>query len=159
MVKETLRLHPPAPILVRMFEEECKVRGFRIPEKTTLVVNAYAVMRDPNFWQDPEEFKPERFLASSRSEQEEEGEKVLKFLPFGSGRRVCPGANLGYIFVETGVGMMVQCFDWRISGDKTVNMEETAAGLSLTMAHPLICTLLPRTDSFEFKSQDSKLIT
>ncbi|KAH0880832.1 hypothetical protein HID58_068226 [Brassica napus] len=78
-------------------------------------------------------------------------EKVLKFLPFGSGRRVCPGANLGYIFVETGVGMMVQCFDWRINGDKTVNMEETAARLSLTMAHPLICTLLPRTDPLSLK--------
>ena len=52
--------------------------------------------------------------------------------------------------------MMVQCFDWTISGDKTVSMEETLAGLSLTMARPLICTLLPRT---EFKSEDSKLLT
>ncbi|CAH8293097.1 unnamed protein product [Eruca vesicaria subsp. sativa] len=142
VVKETLRLHPPAPLLIRMFEEECKVGGFSIPEKTTLVVNAYVVMRDPNLWQDPDEFKPERFLA----EQEEEREKVLKFLPFGSGRRGCPGANLGYIFVEIGVGMMVQCFDWIIKGDETVKMEETVAGLSLTMAHPIICTLLPRTE-------------
>ncbi|KAF3611149.1 hypothetical protein DY000_02050593 [Brassica cretica] len=111
VVKETLRLHPPVPLALRMFEEECK-----------------------------------RFIASSSSEQEEEREKVLKFLPFGSGRRGCPGENLGYIFVETEVGMMAQCFDWRINGDKTVNMEETLEGLSLTMAHPLICTLLPRTD-------------
>ncbi|KAH0880831.1 hypothetical protein HID58_068225 [Brassica napus] len=73
---------------------------------------------------------PERFIASSSSEQEEEREKILKFLPSGSGRRGCPEENLGYIFVETGVGMMVQCFDWRINGDKIVNMEETLAGLS-----------------------------
>lgn len=97
-----------------------------------------------------------RFLASSSSEQEDERKKVLKFIPFGSGRRGCPGENLGYIFVETGVGMMVQCSDWIISGDKTVSMEETLEGLSLTMAHPLICTLLPRT---EFKSEDSKFLT
>lgn len=113
-------------------------------------MNIYAVMRDPD------EFKPERFLASSSSEQEDERKKILKLIPFGSGRRGCPGENLGYIFLETGVGMMVQCFDWTISGDKTVSMEETLAGLSLTMARPLICTLLPRT---EFKSEDSKLLT
>ncbi|CAH8293515.1 unnamed protein product [Eruca vesicaria subsp. sativa] len=144
VVKETLRLHPPGPLLIRMFQEECKVGGFSIPEKTTLVVNAYAIMRDPSFWQDPDEFKPERFLASSSSEQEEEREKVLKFLPFGSGRRGCPGENIGYILV----GMLVQCFDWIISGDKTVSMEETLEGFSLTMAHPLICTLLPRSVEF-----------
>ncbi|RID63689.1 hypothetical protein BRARA_E02673 [Brassica rapa] len=156
VVKETLRLHPAAPLTLRMFEEECKVGQFHIPERTTLVVNIYAVMRDPDLWQDPDEFKPERFLASSSSEQEDERKKILKLIPFGSGRRGCPGENLGYIFLETGVGMMVQCSDWIISGDKTVSMEETLAGLSLTMARPLICTLLPRT---EFKSEDSKLLT
>ncbi|KAL0707823.1 hypothetical protein Bca4012_074249 [Brassica carinata] len=94
VVKETLRLHPPVPLALRMFEEECKVGSFHIPEKITLVLNVYAVMRDPNFWQDPDEFKPERFIASSSSEQEEEREKVLKFLPFGSGRRGCPGESM-----------------------------------------------------------------
>ncbi|KAF3611150.1 hypothetical protein DY000_02050592 [Brassica cretica] len=130
VVKETQRFHPAVPLTLRMSEEDCNVGGFHIPEKTTLVVNVYAVMRDPNVWQNPDEFKPERFIASSSSEQEEEREKILKFLPFGSGRRGCPEENLGYIFVETGVGMMVQCFDWRINGDKIVNMEETLAGLS-----------------------------
>ncbi|CAA7017053.1 unnamed protein product [Microthlaspi erraticum] len=140
VVKETLRLHPPAPVVVRMFEQGCKVGGFCIPEKTTLAKNVYAVMRDPDIWKDPNDFKPERFLASSRSDQES-----IKYLPFGGGRRICPGLNLGYIFVETAVGMMVQCFDWRLKGDKVVNMEETVSGMTLTMAHPLRCTHLPRT--------------
>jgi cytochrome P450 len=62
VVKEGLRLHPPGPLLVRTFQERCKIKGFYIPEKTTLVINAYAVMRDPDSWEDPDEFKPERFL-------------------------------------------------------------------------------------------------
>ncbi|KFK39341.1 hypothetical protein AALP_AA3G231600 [Arabis alpina] len=144
VVKEGLRLHPPGPLLPREFQQGCKIGGFDIPKKTTLIVNAYVVMRDPDYWEDPNEFKPERFLASSISEQEDgRREQALKYLPFGSGRRVCPGANLAYIFVETAIGVMVQCFDWRIKGDK-VNMKETVSGMILSMAHPLKCTPVPR---------------
>jgi len=132
VVKEGLRLHPPLPLMVRTFQRSCEMKGFYIAEKTTLVVNAYAVMRDPTTWEDPDEFKPERFLASSRG-KEEEREQELKYIPFGSGRRGCPGVNLGYIFVGTAIGMMVHCFDWRVKGDK-VNMDETAAALTLNMA-------------------------
>uniref|UniRef100_A0A1J3GGP1 Cytochrome P450 705A5 n=1 Tax=Noccaea caerulescens TaxID=107243 RepID=A0A1J3GGP1_NOCCA len=125
VVKEGLRLHPPSPFVTRTFQERCEVKGFYIPEKTALVINSYALMRDPDSWEDPNEFKPERFLGSSVTEQEEERrEQALKYLPFGSGRRGCPGVNLAYIFVGTAIGVMVQCFDWRIKGDK-VNMEET----------------------------------
>jgi len=143
VVKEGLRLHPPLPLFVRTFQEGCKIGGFYVPEKTTLIGNAYVMMRDPSVWEDPEEFKPERFLSSSRSEQEEERrEQALKYIPFGSGRRGCPGSSLGYIFVGTAVGMMVQCFDWSIKGDK-VQMDE-AGGLNLSMAHSLKCTPVPR---------------
>ncbi|KAL1197394.1 Cytochrome [Cardamine amara subsp. amara] len=145
VVKEGLRLHPPFPLLTRKFQESCEVKGFFIPEKTTLVINAYAVMRNPDSWEDPNEFKPERFLASSRSGQEDEREQAaLKFIPFGGGRRGCPGSSLASVSVGTAVGVMVQCFDWRIKRDK-VNMEETFEGLSLTMVHPLKCTAVPRT--------------
>lgn len=97
IMKEGLRLHPPAPLVVRTFQEGCEVKGFYIPEKTTLVVNGYAVMRDPDVWEDPEEFKPERFLATSRSGQEEDKTKGLRYIPFGSGRRLSwikPGLSL-----------------------------------------------------------------
>ncbi|KAL1213876.1 Cytochrome [Cardamine amara subsp. amara] len=143
VVKEGLRLHPPVPLVLRTFQEECKIGGFYVPENTALVVNGYAVMRDPDIWEDPDEFKPERFIASSRSEKED----VLKFIAFGSGRRGCPGTNLASIFIGTAIGMMVQCFDYNIKGDK-VNMAE-AGGLNLTMAHPLQCTLVPRTKPFQ----------
>nr|VDC81574.1 unnamed protein product [Brassica rapa] len=143
VMKEGLRLHPPAPLVVRTFQEGCEVKGFYIPEKTTLVVNGYAVMRDPDVWEDPEEFKPERFLASSRSEQEEDKTKVLRYIPFGSGRRGCPGSNLAYLFLGTAVGVMVQSFDWRIKEEK-VNMDEVAGAASLSMAHPIHATPVVR---------------
>ncbi|KAG2306328.1 hypothetical protein Bca52824_026076 [Brassica carinata] len=144
VVKEVLRLHPPAPLFARTSREECRIRGFYIPENTTLLVNVYAVMRDPNSWEDPNEFKPERFLASlGTGEEDERREQAHKYIPFGSGRRGCPGANLTYIFVGTAVGMMVQCFDWKIEGGQ-VKLEEAAGELNLTMAHPLRCTPVAR---------------
>ncbi|KAF8107837.1 hypothetical protein N665_0116s0043 [Sinapis alba] len=144
VVKEALRLHPPVPLVIRTFQERCKVRGFDVLEKTTLVVNGYAVMRDPDIWEYPEEFNPERFMSSSRTFQEDEmKEEVLKYIPFGSGRRGCPGSNLAYLSVGTVIGVMVQCFDWKIDVDK-VNMEEARGTMTLTMAHPLKCTPLLR---------------
>ncbi|EOA23828.1 hypothetical protein CARUB_v10017044mg [Capsella rubella] len=145
-VKEGLRMHPPSPLLVRTFQESCEVKGFYMPEKTMLVINVYALMRDPDTWEDPNEFKPERFLLSSRSRQEDEKEQgMMKYLPFGAGRRGCPGSNLAYLFVGIAVGVMVQCFDWKIKEDK-VNMEETTAGMNLAMAHPFKCTPVVRND-------------
>ncbi|CAN8270322.1 unnamed protein product [Cochlearia groenlandica] len=152
VVKEGLRLHPPGPILMRKFDKSCAVNGFYVPEKTTLIINVYAIMRDPDSWEEPDEFKPERFLASSskrREKKDEIREQNLKYLPFGAGRRGCPGENLGYIFLETAIGMMVQCFDWKITGDNhKVNMEESISGIILTMAHPLKCTPVSRLDTF-----------
>nr|QWK52415.1 cytochrome P450 705A24 [Isatis tinctoria] len=145
VVKEALRLHPVGPVVPRELQEDCNIRGFNIPKGTSLVINAYAVMRDPDSWEDPNEFKPERFMVSSRSRKEEEREeKSLKFLSFGAGRRGCPGLTLGHTFVGTAIGVMVQCFDWEIKGDK-VNMEE-APGLRFfsALAHPLKCTPVPR---------------
>ncbi|KAF8091955.1 hypothetical protein N665_0431s0024 [Sinapis alba] len=123
----------------RELEQGCKIRGFCIPKGTSLVINAYAIMRDVETWKDPDEFKPERFLG----EEDERREKVLSYLPFGTGRRGCPGSNLSYAIVGTAFGVMVQCFDWKIEGDK-VNMEEATGRTFLALAHPLKCTSLPR---------------
>ncbi|KAH0867240.1 hypothetical protein HID58_074262, partial [Brassica napus] len=100
------------------------------------------LMRDPDSWEEPLEFKPERFLASSIL-----SEQVLKYIPFGSGLRGCPGANLANILIGTAIGTMVQWFDWRIKGDK-VNLEEAAGGMNLTMAHPLKCNPVARNINF-----------
>ncbi|KAF8068471.1 hypothetical protein N665_1149s0008 [Sinapis alba] len=145
VVKEGLRLHPPGPLLVRKFQERCEIKGYYVPEKTTLVINAYAVMRDPDSWEDPDEFKPERFLST----KEEEKEQALKYLPFGGGRRGCPGGNLSQLFVGSVIGVMVQCFEWKIKGGK-VNMEEAIEGMNLSMVHPLKCVPVPRPQALSF---------
>ncbi|KAH0855041.1 hypothetical protein HID58_020521, partial [Brassica napus] len=144
VIKEALRMYPPVPLFGRRLQEGCKMGGFYVAEKTTLVVNGYAIMRDPNYWEDPDEFKPERFLGEQGDEIREQ---VLKYLSFGSGRRGCPGSNLAYIFLGTAIGMMIQCFDWRTEEVK-VNLEETLSGMVLTMAHPLKCIPVPRICSF-----------
>ncbi|CAA7013205.1 unnamed protein product [Microthlaspi erraticum] len=149
VVKEGLRMYPPIPLVLREFQESCEIKGYYVPEKTGLVVNVYGVMRDPDSWEDPDEFKPERFLDyASRSGQEEQmREQGMKYLPFGAGRRGCLGSNLASILQGTAIGTMVQCFDWRVKGDK-INMEETLGGLILTMATPLECTPVPRLGPF-----------
>ncbi|XP_010466194.1 PREDICTED: cytochrome P450 705A5-like [Camelina sativa] len=145
IVKEGLRLHPPGPLFARTTRERCMIGGFHVQENTPLVVNAYAVMRDPEFWEEPNEFKPERFLGTGK---EDKREHALKYIPFGSGRRGCPGVNLAYILVGTAIGVMVQCFDWKIKGDK-VNMEESRGALVLTMANPLNCIPVARTPKLQ----------
>ncbi|EFH59487.1 hypothetical protein ARALYDRAFT_479531 [Arabidopsis lyrata subsp. lyrata] len=145
VVKEGLRLHPPGPLFGRFSQEECRMGGFYVPGKTIVMVNAYAVMRDSDSWEFPDDFKPERFLDLSRSEQEEDRrEQAIKYIAFGSGRRSCPGENLAYIFIGTAIGVMVQGFEWRIKEEK-INMEEAVVGLSLTMAHPLKIIPIART--------------
>ncbi|CAN6927653.1 unnamed protein product [Brassica oleracea] len=151
VVKEGLRLHPHSPILVRTATGGCKIGEFYIPQNTTMIINSYAVMRDPDSWEEPDEFQPERFMVSPSKGKEEMREQLaLNYLPFGSGRRGCPGTNLGYIFIGVAVGTMVQCFEWNVNGNN-VNMEETG-DMTLRMAHPLKCTLVARVDpsaSFE----------
>ncbi|KOM29664.1 hypothetical protein LR48_Vigan741s001100 [Vigna angularis] len=137
VVKETLRLHPPAPVTTRECRQQCKINGFDVAPKTAVAINLYAIMRDPDSWDNPNEFVPERFFL-----QEEDERMKLNFVPFGGGRRGCPGTELAFIFIHTAVAAMVQCFDWKIGEDgkgKKVNMQSGSSGLSLSMAQPLLC--------------------
>ncbi|KAI4310711.1 hypothetical protein MLD38_035665 [Melastoma candidum] len=96
IVKETLRLHPPIPLMPGEAREECTIRGYRIPQKIRVVMNLSMLGRDPNYWSDPESFKHERF--------EESGIDIrggsFEYIPFGSGRRICPGMNFGLRSIE-----------------------------------------------------------
>ncbi|EFH67839.1 CYP705A25 [Arabidopsis lyrata subsp. lyrata] len=153
VMKEGLRLHPHTPILARNATEGCKIGGYYIGQNTTMIINAYAVLRDPDSWEYPGEFQPERFMTSpSKGKEDERAQLALNYIPFGSGRRGCLGKNLGYIFIGVAIGTMVQCFDWKINGDK-VYMEETGE-MALHMAHPLKCTLVTRINAASFESAD-----
>nr|AXY97694.1 Cytochrome P450, family 712, subfamily A, polypeptide 1 [Populus tomentosa] len=144
VMRETLRLHPSAPLIIRECAEDCKVNGSVVKAKTRVLVNVYAVMRDPESWANPDEFMPERFLESSEEKIGELagklslGDQNFRFLPFGSGRRGCPGASLAMMIMHAAVGALVQCFDWKIKDGKEVDLT-LGPGFAAEMAHPLVC--------------------
>ncbi|WRX30116.1 Cytochrome P450 - like 10 [Theobroma cacao] len=105
VANETLRLYPPLPLLLPHFSsEDCVVGGYEIPRGTMLMVNVWAIHRDPSLWEGPSKFKPERFEASFG---EKEG---FRYLPFGLGRRDCPGAAMGMRLIFLALGAAIQCF-------------------------------------------------
>ncbi|RZC82108.1 hypothetical protein C5167_044892 [Papaver somniferum] len=142
--KEILRLHPPVPLLIRDSTQDCKVGGYDIPANTRLFVNVWSMNRNPKYWKDPLEFKPERFLANENTgENYDVKGQHFEFLPFGTGRRGCPGMWLSLVEVPTVLAAMIQCFDWKTVGnERMIDMSERF-GLTLPKADPL--TLIPVT--------------
>ncbi|KAH7677685.1 Isoflavone 2'-hydroxylase protein [Dioscorea alata] len=138
IVLEILRLYPAAPLLLpHESSQDCRVFGFDIPRGTILVVNAYAMHRDPEIWEDALVFKPERFLGGE--------EKVKMMMPFGMGRRRCPGEGLSFRLVELVLGALVQCFEWERVEDEEMSMEG-GAGLDMHKAMALELMCKPRQD-------------
>mgnify|MGYP002775346596 CR=1 FL=1 len=147
IVKETLRMHPTAPLLMpHMSLDVCQdVGGYLIPKGTRLFVNAWAIGRDPTAWKDdPDKFLPERFLSDACSSMDVKG-KHFEVIPFGSGRRICPGMNLALSIVEITLANLVHAFDdWQVvlpPGQHSLDMSDKC-GLSCHRVHPLI--VLPR---------------
>ncbi|KAK2657560.1 hypothetical protein Ddye_010612 [Dipteronia dyeriana] len=129
IISETLRLYPAAPLLLpHLSSDDCTVEGYDIPRDTILFINAWAIQRDPKYWDAPTSFKPERF---------ESGEPTgFKLLPFGLGRRACPGVGLAQRVVGLTLGSLIQCFDWERIDGKEVDMSE-GKGLTMPKAVPL----------------------
>ncbi|KAA8517014.1 hypothetical protein F0562_017168 [Nyssa sinensis] len=151
IVKETLRLHPTAPLIVRESSEDCDIGGYTIPAKTRLFVNIWGIGRDPKYWDNPLEFRPERFVGeqgSAKSQLDVRGQH-FHLLPFGSGRRGCPGTSLALQVIQTTLAAMIQCFEWKVGNGSngSVDMEE-GPGLTLPRAHPLVCVLVSRLNPF-----------
>ncbi|KAM7524102.1 hypothetical protein LguiA_014004 [Lonicera macranthoides] len=110
-LKETLRLHPPIPLLLHETSEEAVVSGYRIPAKSRVMINAWAIGRDPGSWVDPDTFKPYRFLKEGVPDFKGSN---FEFIPFGSGRRSCPGMQLGLYALEVAVAHLVHSFTWEL---------------------------------------------
>ncbi|KAK9276573.1 hypothetical protein L1049_006108 [Liquidambar formosana] len=127
VVKETLRLHPPATLLLpRETMTHFKINGYDIYPKTRVQVNVWAIGRDPTIWEKPEEFFPERFMDCSIDFKGQH----FEFLPFGSGRRVCPAINMGTSTVELALASLLYHFDWKLPDgmkEEDTNMEEAAS--------------------------------
>ncbi|TYG82575.1 hypothetical protein ES288_D01G100100v1 [Gossypium darwinii] len=125
VIKETLRLHPPLPLLIpRENSERCEINGYEIPAKTKVIVNAWAIGRDSNYWSEAERFNPERFIHSS---VDYKGAN-FEFIPFGAGRRMCPGMSYGMAVVELSLAQLLYHFDWKLpNGMKNEDLDMTEA--------------------------------
>ncbi|XAR50777.1 hypothetical protein NMG60_11005201 [Bertholletia excelsa] len=141
VVKETLRLHPPAPLMVPHYSsQKCNVGGYEIKSDTLVYVNIWAIGRDPGYWEKPEEFLPERFLGNSIDFRGQD----FQFIPFGAGRRSCPATILGAIIVELALANLVYSFNWELpDGMKKEDIDmDVKTGVTMHKKNDLL--LLPK---------------
>ncbi|EXC29388.1 Cytochrome P450 71D10 [Morus notabilis] len=138
VVKESFRLHPVAPLLVpRESMEDITVEGYFIPKNSRIIVNTWTIGRDPNVWsENVEEFFPERFINSKIDLRGYD----FRLLPFGSGRRGCPGAHLGIVTIQLVLAQLVHCFSWDLpSGVETKDIDMSEKfGLSMGRENHLL---------------------
>ncbi|XVF55625.1 hypothetical protein PTKIN_Ptkin06aG0051400 [Pterospermum kingtungense] len=144
VIKETLRLHPPLPFLVpHMAMDSCKMLGYHIPKETQILVNVWAIGRDPKTWENPLEFKPERFLEPNMK-VDYKGHH-FEFIPFGSGRRICPAVPLAARVLPMALGSLLHSFDWALAdGFKPEDLDMTERmGITLRKSVPLKAVPIP----------------
>uniref|UniRef100_A0A2P2PI79 Cytochrome P450 71A1-like n=1 Tax=Rhizophora mucronata TaxID=61149 RepID=A0A2P2PI79_RHIMU len=143
IVKETMRLHPVAPMLVpRMAREDVKLEGYDIAKGTRALVNVWTIGRDPKLWDNPDEFCPERFIGKAIDVKGHD----FELLPFGAGRRMCPGYPLGIKVIQTSLANLLHGFKWKLPDGmkkEELNMEEIF-GLSTPRKIPLVSVVDPR---------------
>jgi len=153
VAKETLRLHPPAPMTDPHYNEEAvDLAGYRIPSKFILFVHSWALGRDPELWDEASEFKPERFDGSTSTGSNLGINYDFRLLAFSSGRRQCPAANLAFLKVQHAIALLVHAFDWSLpEGELEVNMEE-GGGIVAPKKFPLLALAKPRLDLAKLRS-------
>ncbi|KAL1369022.1 cytochrome P450 76T24-like [Arachis hypogaea] len=136
VVKETFRLHPPAPLLVpHKAQEDVELCGFIVPKNAQVWVNVWAMGRDSSIWTNPNEFMPERFLESEIDFQGHD----FELIPFGAGKRMCPGLPLAYRAVHILLASLLHCYDWKLANEdkeEDLDMSENF-GLTLRKAQSL----------------------
>lgn len=136
-VKETLRIHPPTPFLIpRRAPETCKIMNYTIPKNSRLFVNVWAIGRDSNTWEDALSFRPKRFLDSNVDFRGQD----FEFMPFGAGRRICPGLPFAGQEVHLILASLIHYFEWSLPNDEDpmqLDMEEKF-GVTLQKEKPLL---------------------
>lgn len=121
IIKEVLRMHPPGPLLIpRECSQPCEIDGYHIPIKSRVIVNAWAIGMDSKYWKEPERFYPERFVDSYFDYKGTN----FEYIPFGAGRRICPGMNYGLANIEFFLALLLYHFDWRLpNGMKSEDLD------------------------------------
>ncbi|XP_057799421.1 cytochrome P450 71D95-like [Salvia miltiorrhiza] len=146
VIKETLRLHPPIPLIPRSCRAECEVDGYAIPLNSKVMINAWCMGRDPQYWARPEMFWPERFEGSTA----DFSGSSLEYIPFGAGRRACPGIGFGLAAVELTLAQLLYHFDWEMPEGMSrdgVDMAE-AEGIAVGRKNGLVVVPTPYRHSY-----------
>uniref|UniRef100_A0A6N2KQI7 Cytochrome P450 n=1 Tax=Salix viminalis TaxID=40686 RepID=A0A6N2KQI7_SALVM len=137
VVKETMRLQPTVPLLIpRETTKECSIGGYEIPTKTLVYVNVWAVGRDPENWESPFEFDPDRFMGSSIDLKGND----FELTPFGAGRRICPGIFIALFTVELSLANLLHKFDWEMPSGmnrEDIDMNDVLPGIAPRMRDDL----------------------
>ncbi|KAG9446295.1 hypothetical protein H6P81_012423 [Aristolochia fimbriata] len=149
VIKETFRLRPPVPLLVpRESIEECTIDGQRVPLGSRVIINTYAMGRDGTVWEDPLSYRPERFLGS---DIDVKGQVDFELLPFGGGRRGCPGYNFGLATVEIALASLLYHFDWELPEGVAAEEVDMSVIFGLATRKKVPLVLVPRKKSgYEF---------
>ena len=139
VIKENLRLHPPVPLLIpRETASDVEIGGYHIPAKTKVLINAWAIQRDTRSWDRPEEFIPERFENSNVDFKGQD----FQFIPFGIGRRGCPGIAFALASTEYAIANLLYWFDWKLPGGDGVELDMSEVN-AITVPKKLPLHLLP----------------
>ncbi|OMO74937.1 Cytochrome P450 [Corchorus olitorius] len=142
IIKETLRLYPAGPLLgPREAMDDCTIAGYHVPAGTRLVVNVWKIQRDPRVWPNPSAFQPERFL-TSHVDVDVRGQQ-FELIPFGSGRRSCPGSSFALQVLHLTLARFLQAFQLATPLDQPIDMTESP-GLTIPKATPLEVLITPR---------------
>ncbi|GAB2227783.1 hypothetical protein Droror1_Dr00009610 [Drosera rotundifolia] len=143
VIKETLRLHPPVPFLVpRTVITDVTLGRYTVPKGARVLVNTWAMGRDPSIWERPSSFEPERFLNSKLDFKGHD----FELIPFGAGRRMCPGLPMGSRMLHLVLGSLIHSFDWKLQEGvtpKNLDMDEKF-GFTLNRARPLMAIAIKR---------------
>ncbi|GMJ07292.1 TRANSPARENT TESTA 7, CYTOCHROME P450 75B1 [Hibiscus trionum] len=143
IMKETMRKHPVCVLLPpHLAMEDCNVAGFDIHKGTRVFINTWSMGRDPFLWEQPEEFRPERFIGRNIDVKGTN----LELLPFGAGRRMCPGYNLGLKMIQLSLANLLHGFNWKMPENiraEDLSMEE-AFGMTTPRKFPLVAVMEPR---------------
>ncbi|PHU28422.1 hypothetical protein BC332_00515 [Capsicum chinense] len=140
VMKEVLRIHPILPLLVsRCPSETCIVGGYTVPKGSSVLLNVWAIQRDPSIWENPSEFHPERFVDSKW----DYSGKDFNYLPFGSGRRMCAGTAMAERMFMYSLASLIHSFDWKLLEGETLDLSEKF-GAIMKKKRPLVAVPIPR---------------
>ncbi|XP_054782752.1 cytochrome P450 CYP82J17-like [Prosopis cineraria] len=151
ILKEALRLYPPGPLLIpHEATQDCYISGYYVPKGTRVFANVWKLHRDPSIWSQPEKFMPERFITENNGDVDHEG-RHFQYLPFGSGRRACPGSSFAMQVSLLSLARLLQGFELKAVGDEPVDMKE-GSSFTLPKETPLEVLLTPRLLSHQYHS-------